>query len=220
MGDIQQIVLTGVGAPYLSDGMYDIPTQRVGEFKAIGLGGLHMANLETALIVSIGTGTALVQANKNGEICHIGGSGVGGGTLQKLSARFAGVTQVTNISLLAQQGNLAAVDLRLSDISRENIGQLPPHTTVSNFGNLQDHAAPADIVCGLVNMIFESIGMMAVFACQGKPQPADIVVIGALSTLEQAARVFEMLSVLHPVQFHIPPDAIYATAVGAALSQL
>ena len=69
LGDIKHIVLTGVGASYLQSGMYDIPTKRVNEFIAIGLGGLKLARLPAAVIVSVGTGTALVKADGN-RITH------------------------------------------------------------------------------------------------------------------------------------------------------
>ena len=216
MNDIRQIVLTGVGASYLQ-GMYDIPTKRVDEFLAIGLGGLRMARLDSALIVSVGTGTALVRA-QNGQITHLGGSGVGGGTLQKLAGRFAGASSFDSIIALAAEGDLSAVDLKLGDISREKIGNLPPEATVSNFGNLKDTAAPADIVRGLINMIFESVGMMAVFATLGDTIN-DVVLIGSLSVIDQAKDVLDTLSKMYPLRFHLPQDAIYATAVGAALSE-
>jgi len=102
MQDIRQIVLTGVGASYLQ-GMYDIPTKRVDEFLAIGLGGLRMAGLDSAIIVSVGTGTALVRA-EGGNITHLGGSGVGGGTLQKLAGRFAGASSFETITAMAAKG--------------------------------------------------------------------------------------------------------------------
>jgi len=217
MGDIGQIMVTGVGSSYLEAGMYDIPTRRVDEFLAIGLGGLKLAALPEALIISVGTGTALVKAG-HGKIQHLGGSGVGGGTLLNMAGRFVGVHSFGGITELAATGDLSAVDLRLSDISREQIGNLPPGTTVSNFGNLKDNATPADILLGLINMIFESVGMMAVFATLGD-SVKDIVLIGSLAATKQADDVFSTLSKLHPVQFHIPKDAIFATAVGAALSR-
>ncbi|MCL1883025.1 MAG: pantothenate kinase [Defluviitaleaceae bacterium] len=214
--DIKKIMVTGVGASYLEKGMYDIPTTRVDEFMAIGLGGLKLAELSGAFIVSVGTGTAIVKATAD-KITHLGGSGVGGGMLLNLSERFAGVHSFAGITEIAKEGDLSAIDLRLCDISRERIGNLPPDTTVSNFGNLRDNAKPADFVLGFINMIFESIGMMAVFATLGS-DIKDIVLIGALSATEHASNVFENLSKLHPVRFHIPKNAIFATAVGAALS--
>jgi type II pantothenate kinase len=218
MGEVEWIVLTGVGASYLKEGMYDIPTRRVEEFLAIGLGGLALAGLNEAVIVSMGTGTALVKA-KGRDITHIGGSGVGGGTLTNLCERFAGASNFDTITALAAQGDLSRVDLMLGDISQEEIGGLSATTTVSNFGNLKDTAVSADIVLGIINMIFESIGMMAVFATLNG-QVRDIVLTGAMTVIPQAAKVFDTLQTLHPVRFYIPPDAIYATAVGAALSEI
>ena len=219
IGDITKIAVTGVGSSYLESGMYNIPTKRVDEFKAIGLGGLNLAKLSSAVIVSVGTGTALVKA-ANGQITHIGGSGVGGGTLINLAERFAGAHSFPSITNLASSGNLNAVDLKLKDISKETIGNLPPGTTVSNFGNIQDTATSSDIVLGLINMIFESVGMMAVFATLND-MVKDIVLIGSLSVIDQASSVFGALAKLHTNnRFHIPKDAIFATAVGAALAEM
>jgi len=219
IGSIQKIMITGVGASYLESGMYNIPTKRVDEFLAIGLGGLNLANLTQAIIVSVGTGTALVRATQD-SIAHLGGSGVGGGTLINLAERFAGAHSFASITHLAASGQLSAVDLRLSDISKETIGNLPPYTTVSNFGNIQDTVTPADITLGLINMIFESIGMMAVFATLNDTVK-DIVLIGSLSVFDHASTVLDTLAKLHPNnRFYIPQDAIFATAVGAALSEI
>jgi activator of 2-hydroxyglutaryl-CoA dehydratase len=44
------------------------------------------------------------------------------------------------------------------------------------------------------------------------------VLIGALSSSHHAEVVFNNLEKIHAVKFHIPKDAIFATAVGAALS--
>lgn len=57
------------------------------EFQAIGYGGLKLSGLTDALVVSMGTGTAYVRAGKDG-MKHIGGSGVGGGTLMGLASRL------------------------------------------------------------------------------------------------------------------------------------
>ena len=54
--------------------------RKVDEFHAIGKGGLFLTGLTRAIIVSMGTGTAFIIADQNGEK-HIGGTGIGGGTL-------------------------------------------------------------------------------------------------------------------------------------------
>ena len=76
LADISKIVLTGVGASFIEEDIYAIPTVKAVELDAIARGGLALAGLDEALVVSIGTGTAFVRADKN-SIRHIGGSGVG-----------------------------------------------------------------------------------------------------------------------------------------------
>ena len=83
-------MLTGVRSSLISGNLCDIPTDRISEFEAIGCGGLYVLNLQEALVVSMGTGAAFVMADYNQRV-HIGGSGLGGGTLcglGKLSSDF------------------------------------------------------------------------------------------------------------------------------------
>ncbi|MCL2202627.1 MAG: pantothenate kinase [Defluviitaleaceae bacterium] len=216
IGDIERIAITGVGAFYVGSDMYGIPARQVDEFLSIGTGGLAVAELESAVIISAGMGTALVHAGNN-KITHLGGSGLGGGTLLKMAMRLTGATDFPTLIALANLGDIRAVNLQISDISSGSIGKLSPATTVSNFGKLQPNATSADMALGLINMIFESIGTMAALAAQGCGA-RDIVLTGALSEIKQGAEVFHALETLYPVRFHIPPQAMFATAWGAALA--
>ncbi len=78
LSQVKQILLTGVGSSLFKENIYGIPTHKVDEFEAIGLGGLALSNKKEGLIISMGTGTAFVRADKDG-IRHIGGSGGGSG---------------------------------------------------------------------------------------------------------------------------------------------
>lgn len=71
--DIEQLVITGIGADKVKLKNFNIPIKIVDEFKAIAKGGLYLSKKENALIVSIGTGTAFIKANKN-EYQHLGGT--------------------------------------------------------------------------------------------------------------------------------------------------
>ena len=74
--------------------IYGIPTEQVEEFTAVGVGGLALSGVEKAVVVSMGTGTAFVWAQRGGEVRHLCGSGVGGGTLLLVyMTAFAGVEQ-------------------------------------------------------------------------------------------------------------------------------
>ena len=216
--EVDRIILTGVGASLFKKKVYAIPTSIVDEFQAIGLGGLELSGKKEGLIVSMGTGTAFVRAGKDG-ICHIGGSGIGGGTVLGLCSRMCGATSFRTVEEMAALGALAKVDLNIKDISTAAIGTLPPDMTASNFGKMEDGATQADIALGVLNMTFQTIGMMAVFACRND-RVKDVVLTGTLSQVPFAKKIFQALHKMHGINFIIPKNAIYATATGAALSYL
>ena len=81
LSDIRHIALTGVGSSYVEGDIYGVKTIKVEEFPSVGVGGLALSGKEHAVVVSMGTGTSFLWANKGGEIRHLIGSGVGGGTL-------------------------------------------------------------------------------------------------------------------------------------------
>lgn len=53
LADISKIVLTGVGASFIEEDIYAIPTVKAVELDAIARGGLALAGLDEALVVSI-----------------------------------------------------------------------------------------------------------------------------------------------------------------------
>ena len=215
LSDVERILVTGVGSSYLSGDIYGIPTQRIEEFSAIARGGLALAGLDEAVVVSMGTGTAFIHAHGK-DYSHIGGSGVGGGTLAGLSSLTTGVHQYALIRKLCQDGDLSHIDLTMADLSREQVGDLPPEATAANFAKVADDATPSDKMLGIVNLVLQSIGTMSVLAC--KCCGTDTVVLtGALTMLPPARETFELFKQLYHVNFIIPENATFATAIGAAL---
>jgi type II pantothenate kinase len=65
-------------------------------------------------------------------------------------------------------------------------------------------------------MIFETIGMIGVFATRNVGTK-NIVLTGNMTNLPQAKAIFENLNTLFDVNFIIPENAVFATAHGAAL---
>ncbi len=216
--DISIIILTGVGASFIKNDIYGIPTWKVPEFEAIGYGGLLISKLKEAYIVSMGTGTAFVRATPE-EIKHIGGSGVGGGTLYGLSTKLLQERDISIVSKLALEGDLSRVDLAIQDIFSGNIPSLPPDLTASNLGKMKNDATEGDIALGLINMVLETIGVLSIFACRND-SIKDIVLVGTLSTLPQAGKVYETMSRLYGVNIIIPEDSVFATAMGAVIAYL
>ncbi len=216
LGDVDKVAVTGVGASSVEKPIYGIPTYRVEEFLSNGLGGLRLSGLEEAVIVSMGTGTAFVRADGDG-IRHLGGSGVGGGTLLGLSGLMLNIHSIVVLIDTAKDGDLGKVDLTIGDISKNQIGNMPDDRTASNFGKLSDLADRADIALAIINLVFQTIGMLAVFASREFNQ-SEAVLIGNLSRIPYCRKIFEGLELLHGFKFLIPQNAEYATAVGAALA--
>ncbi len=213
--DIERIMITGVGSSFINNRLFGIPTGKVDEFMAIGMGGLFLSNLNKAIIVSMGTGTALVKAENNTAV-HLGGTGVGGGTLLGLSNRMLNVRHFDELIEAANGGDLSHVDLTIGDISKEALETLPSETTASNFGKISDLVTKSDLAMGIINLVFQTIGMLAVFNTR-IDKIKDVVLTGNLTNVPQADHIFIQLSKLYDVNFQTPPNAEYATAVGAAI---
>lgn len=211
--EIDKIVLTGINAKKVDISKYNIPVEVVDEFTAIGTGGLYLSKKEKAIIASVGTGTALIRAEgKNFK--HLGGTGVGAGTLTNLCNKFADTKSFDEIIELSKQGNLSKIDLRIADLTDENIKILPPELTLANFGKLNKNATRADIVLGILNMVFEVIGMMTAFASIND-DIKDVVLIGNIVTLPEVENILRKIEKTHNVSFTIPENPQYAVALGA-----
>ena len=213
---VDKIMVTGVGASYLQGDLLGVKTIRTMEFKAIGLGGLFITGLDEAIVVSMGTGTAIVKASSNG-VEHLIGSGVGGGTLLGLSHRMINVRDFSLFTAMADRGDLSHIDLTIKDITRDEIPGLPPNTTASNFGKNNDSATHEDIALGIVNLVFQSVGTSAVLAARTSGLKT-IVFTGNLTQIDQGKKVLRCFSDLYGVEIVMPDSAEFATAIGAALS--
>ena len=225
LGDIERVMMTGVGSTFAEKPLYEgLNCHTVPEFDSVGRGGLYLSGLDRAVVVSMGTGTALIyaekQENNKVKIEYLGGTGVGGGTLIGLSRLMLGVDTVEHIEQLAKLGDLANIDLRIGDMSRKNLHpDMNLELTASNFGKVSDLADKNDVALGIANLVGETIGMLAVFAARNYGLDR-VVLTGNLTTLAPIRRVFEILERTFNIHFIIPENAQYATVIGAALGTL
>ena len=98
LSEVERVMLTGVGAHYIDKPVYGLPTAKADEFLADGLGAQFESKLQRMIVVSMGTGTSLVLCDGN-EIRHIGGIGIGGGTLSGLSRLLLQTDNINEILL-------------------------------------------------------------------------------------------------------------------------
>ncbi len=217
--DIDKVMVTGVGATHMQNPIYNLKCQTVPEFSAVGLGGLYLSGLDEAIIVSMGTGTAIVHAKKlcnTTKINYLGGTGVGGGTLLGLTRKLTGIETIEHIEEVCKEGNLDNIDLRVKDISMNSkYTGVNEDLTAANFGKVSDLATNADIALGVANMVAETVAMMSVFAAKGN-NVKNVVVIGNLTNIEAVRNVFAGLTSFG-INFIIPENSSFGTVIGAAL---
>lgn len=215
LSEIDRVMCTGVGSSFLKDNIYGIPTVKVDEFRAIGLGGRYISGLDHCIVVSMGTGTALTHVSGD-TITYINGSGVGGGTILGLCSKMLGTRSYEHIAELAMRGNPEAVDLTIGDITRAQLANMNNKTTASNFGKVSDEASDADFAMGVINMVFQTVGIFAMMAAR-EHKVDSVVLTGTLSRMEAAKPVIAALEDLYKVRYIVPDHSEFCTAIGAAL---
>ena len=190
--DVRCVAATGAGASSLAADLLGVPVVLVSEIDAIGVGGTSLAGVDEALVV-------------------------GGGTLLGLSKHLLNATRIETIEKLAAAGDLKRVDLTVGDIAGGPVGNLPVEATASNFGQLRSDATLEDKARALVNMIAEVIVSLSVTAARGHGVK-KIVLTGKLLRVKPIVDRIRATRRLFDVEFLIPDNADYATAIGAARS--
>ncbi len=217
--DIEQVNLTGVGSNGVSQPIYGLPTYKVDEFTANGVGGGYFAEgSEEFMVVSMGTGTSFVRV-KDKLPTHLGGIGIGGGTIIGLSKMILNTSDIDKIQEMAAEGRVGNIDLRIGDISSEPLPGLNLEITASNFGKASSRATCEDKAAGIVHMVLETICQTAVLISQGT-ELKDFVLIGNLTNFPEIGHICDLIKTMYPdIHVIVPEDGEYATAVGAALAE-
>lgn len=216
ISDVEKIIITGAGALKINTEIFGIPTHKIEEIKAIGIGGMFLSGSDNVIIANIGTGTSIIEATKE-KITHLGGTGVGGGTITGLAKELIKTQTFDNILNLADHGDLTQVDLLIEDISDLDISFLDRKATAANFGKMLDTAEKEDIALGILNMVYQVIGVISMFAAKSRNKDT-VLVTGNGSKNRIGKKILDEISVMYNVKFVFPADAEYATALGAALS--
>ncbi len=218
LDDVEHIKLTGVGSAYIDENIYGRPTSKAEEFIADGLGARYESNLKRMIVVSMGTGTSLVRCEGD-DIRHIGGIGIGGGTLSGLCRIMLQTDDMRQVVALATEGNIYNINLFIKDICAKPLPGLPMSATASLFSNAKANASREDIAVGLIHMVLQAIGSSSILSSLNTGI-RDFVMIGNLTLLPQCREVFPSMEKLYNGRFRIPKYSEFCTAIGAALSYL
>ena len=216
LSDVDRIALTGVGASYVDGDIYGIPTEKVDEFAAVGTGGLALSGQEKAVVISMGTGTAFIWAERGGEIRHLcglrrGGRHPGRPVLQAL--------RHPEVRPDRQAGRRRGHQQHRPDGGGHHPQQPPLPAPGHHRRQLRQRLRQRHrrgFRRRAINMVLQSIGTTAVMACRACGCET-VVATGFMSTLPQAPECFALFTRLHGVHFIIPENATFATSIGAAL---
>jgi type II pantothenate kinase len=219
-GKLECVVATGGKSADLPDTLFDKPLLAIDEIQAVGAGGLLSSTQQHCLVVSIGTGTAMAVAKNTSDgldVRHVGGLGLGGGTIIGLGRLLCGAQTFDELNTLAIEGSTEHVDLLVGDIVGRGIGVVPAAVTASNFGKAAsqvDSFSKADIAAGLMTMVGQSIARLAIVLSR-QSEVEETVVIGQVSENVYMQEVFANMQALFGGQFVFATQGRYRVAQGA-----
>lgn len=190
----------------------------VAEIDAVGFGGAALSGLSECVVVSAGTGTAVVHF-KAGAARHVGGTGVGGGTLRGLGALICGTEDPRRLEELAMNGSAAAVNLTLADLGYEGLSFLGADVTASNFAALKSRRVE-DLAAAVLALVAETIGIVASLCARELDCRGHIIMVGKVSQNDFIRRVLELVGKLYQTTFVFPENPGYATVFGAAVKHI
>ena len=208
------IGVTGGRYRQLPEAVDGYPLQKVDEMHALGMGGLAMTNLDSGLVVSAGTGSAMVAASRL-WVQHVTGSAVGGGTLLGLSSFILNTNDFNEVDELALQGDAGAVDIMLREAVGGEVGRLPENANAVNMGQLQHKVgfSRQDLAAGLVRLVSQVIAVIAINAADAMFLK-DIIMLGHLMDLESVRKEVRLVGEFYDREFSIPDNPGYGTAIG------
>ena len=218
LSDIAEIHLTGVGSSGVLKPIYGIPTFKVDEFVANGVGGRFFAKEEKSVVVSMGTGTSYVLAEGD-KLSHLGGIAIGGGTILGLAKLLLNTQDIEAIQAMSLQGDYKQIDLLIGDISKHPLPGLNLNVTAANFGKVEEMATKEDIAAGIVHMVLENLCHTGTLIAQGMGVK-EFILIGSLANFAECEYITKDCAELagEGVYFVIPEYAGFGTAIGAALA--
>jgi type II pantothenate kinase len=186
----------------------------VAEIDAIGFGGATLADCRECVVVSMGTGSAVIHfADNSAE--HLGGSGVGGGTIKGLGSLICGLEDPSQLEALALKGDASKLNLTISDLGYEQISFLGADMTASNFANVRSDRIE-DQAAAILDLVGETVGIIASICARSVNCMDRIVMVGKVAQNQFIRQVLILVGKLYQTTFIFPDNPGHATVYGAA----
>jgi len=187
----------------------------IAEIDAIGFGGAALTDFSDCIVVSMGTGIAIVHFTNN-RAKHVGGSGVGGGTIKGLSSLICALDDPLKIEALALKGNASKLNLTIEDLEYKELSFLGSDVTASNFAGVKSKKVE-DLAAAILRLVGETVGIIASICAREHNCRDHIVMVGKVSNNQFIRQVLNLVGKLYQTAFLFPENPGYATAYGAAV---
>ncbi len=216
----ERILATGGGAAGLGETLAGAPVKRVAEFEAWARGAPLLAQLEgidlpsAYLLVSLGTGTSILQISPRGSR-RVGGSALGGGSLLGLGRLLLGIDAFEEITALAERGDRRKVDLLVGDIYTQGELPLPAEFNAASFGKRLSRE-PADLAHGLMGLVGENVGLICGQLAQALEAEAVVYCGSTLTRNPTLGGILRGVSAAFGTPAHLLERGAFCGAVGAA----
>lgn len=216
LANVEGVYITGVGSKHVDKPVYGCPTYKIDEFIATGTGGYYLTDKKEVIVVSMGTGSFFVKVTET-EMKHLGGVGLGGGTISGLSAIMLNTNDIHEIAEMSRKGNVAEIDLRIGDLAKEKLPGLNLEVTASNFAKADAQSKQEDVAAGIVHLVLENVCQTAILASINTGIK-DYLLIGGLTKFLECRELAQAFKNLWDVEISIPEYSDYATAIGAVIA--
>ena len=216
LSNVEGVYITGVGSKHVDKPVYGCPTYKIDEFIATGTGGYYLTDKKEVIVVSMGTGSFFVKVTET-EMKHLGGVGLGGGTISGLSAIMLNTNDIHEIAEMSRKGNVAEIDLRIGDLAKEKLPGLNLEVTASNFAKADAQSKQEDVAAGIVHLVLENVCQTAILASINTGIK-DYLLIGGLTKFLECQELALAFKNLWDVEISIPEYSDYATAIGAVIA--
>ena len=91
-----------------------------------------------------------------------------------------------------------------------------PELTAANLAKSGAAASDADWACGLINLVIQAVGTMAMLSAKGH-DVNSVVFTGAVATLDTVPGILKRFEDCYGIKYLVAKHAECATAVGAAM---
>ena len=211
---IKSIAVTGGKHLDLPDNFDGQKIVKKNEINCIGFGAKKISQLDSNfLVLSCGSGTACV-AYENETATHLGGTGLGGGTIRGLCKLAAQIDDPAEIDDLSIKGSQIG-DFTLKDVISGPIGNLPEDSIAVHLGNLDmmDKLEKEDICRSIIYLVATNIARLAATAALAA-KLNKIVVVGRSPNYSLYKEILTKWIDFSGLEVVYPENREFATAIG------